>query len=225
MSFPDTTPPAARVHPALWAMAGLMAALQLVQELAAIGFLPPMFSTRVLFAMFAFWDPLFELARHGQGVHPQLVWSLLTHAFLHGGWLHLGLNVAVFLGLGHAITQAAGLRAALVIFAVSAAAGAVTLGLISDVAGPLVGASGAIFGYLGAFTAWQERMLAHAGLSRNHIWRRVVGLAALNVILALGLGGMLAWEAHLGGFVAGWLLALVIPARGLTLRTGLSGHA
>ncbi len=35
--------------------------------------------------------------------------TLLTHAFLHGGWLHLALNGAPFLGFGHAIVRAIGL--------------------------------------------------------------------------------------------------------------------
>ncbi|HPG23545.1 MAG TPA: hypothetical protein PLH75_12220, partial [Amaricoccus sp.] len=38
------------------------------------------------------------------------------------------------------------------------------------------------------------------------VLRRVVVLAGLNVVLYVGLGGMLAWEAHLGGFLAGLAL-------------------
>ncbi|HUF86879.1 MAG TPA: hypothetical protein VMM59_05805, partial [Thermohalobaculum sp.] len=51
---------------------------------------------------------------------------------------------------------------------------------------------------------------------------------ALNLILDLGLGGLLAWEAHLGGWIAGWLLAYVFPPRGAALRilgdSGAAGH-
>ena len=36
---------------------------------------------------------------------------------------------------------------------------------------------------------------------------------AANVVLDIGMGGMLAWEAHLGGFVAGWLIASVVRPR------------
>lgn len=220
MSFPDTTPSPAQVHPVLWIMAGLMVFLQGLQSAADYHLVPQIFNRWVLFSLFAFFDTSFEMARHGQGIHAQLIWSLVTYAFLHGGWLHLSLNVAVFLGLGHAITQAGGIRMMLLLFCVTAAAGALTLGVLADVQGPLVGASGAIFGFLGAFTAWQERLLAHAGMPRGHIWQRIVGLVILNVFLAIGLGGMLAWQAHLGGFVAGWLIALVFPAPGLALRAG-----
>ncbi len=62
-------------------------------------------------------------------------------------------------------------------------------------------------------TAWQEQALRRAGIGRAPIWKRIAGLVALNLILALGLGGLLAWQAHLGGWVAGWLLAYAFPPR------------
>jgi len=54
---------------------------------------------------------------------------------------------------------------------------------------------------------------------RSMIWRRIGGLALLNVVLALGLGGLLAWQAHLGGWIAGWFLAGVIRPRQGPLET------
>ena len=42
----------------------------------------------------------------------------------------------------------------------------------------------------------------------------IVWLAALNVALYFAMDGLLAWEAHLGGFVAGWIAALLIDPRG-----------
>ena len=141
--------------------------------------------------------------------------SIITSMFLHGGWLHLAMNGAAFLGLGHALVRMIGIGRFLVIFAVTAIAGALTFGLIAQTVGPLVGASGAIFGLFAVLTAWQERALRRAGRSRAMIWRRIGGLVALNVALAFGLGGLLAWQAHLGGWVAGWLLAGVFrPRRG-----------
>jgi membrane associated rhomboid family serine protease len=90
---------------------------------------------------------------------------------------------------------------------------ALTFGLIAGTMGPMVGASGAIFGMLAVLTAWQERALRLAGLSRSPIWKRIGGLVVVNVLLAFGMGGLLAWEAHLGGWVAGWLLASVFRPR------------
>jgi len=201
------------VHPVLWIIGGAMLFFEVLFAAVSAGHVSPLLSRGHLYAGFAFFDPLFEIAVRGHGLHPQLLWSLATHAFLHGGWMHLLLNLAAFLGLGHLICSSAGARALVAIFFVSAAAGALTFAVISDFQGPMVGASGAIFGFLGTVTAWQERGLRRAGLPRTEIWQRILGLIALNALLDLGLGGMLAWEAHLGGFVGGWLMAYAFPPR------------
>ena len=207
------------VHPVLWLMAGVMLGFELLFAAVDAGYAPRLLSRMHVYAVLAFHDPVFEGALAGLGVHPQLLWSVVSHAFLHGGWMHLLLNLAVFLGLGHLITSAAGVRAMGVTFLVCAAAGALTFAAISDFQGPMVGASGAIFGFLGTVTSWQEQTLRRAGLDRTVIWQRILGLVALNALLDLALGGMLAWEAHLGGFVGGWLMAYAFsPGRAPRVR-------
>ncbi len=203
---PGPAPARVPVHPVLWAIAGATVALELLMKLAAQGALPAAVVDGLNYL--AFYDVLFERALAGQGGWSQVAVSSLTHAFLHAGWLHLGLNMAAFLGLGHAIAQAVGAPRLVAVFVVCAVAGALTFGLLADIGGALVGASGAVFGFLGVITAWQERALARRGLSRRPIWYRIAGLVAINAVLDVALGGLLAWEAHLGGFVAGWLLAL-----------------
>lgn len=205
-------------HPVLWAMAAVMAGFELLFAAADAGLAPAALGRLPVYIRLAFWDILFEHARAGEGIFPELVWSFLTHAFLHGGWLHLLLNGAVFLALGNALVRAIGVVRFLLTFAVTAVAGALLFGLIAQTEGPLVGASGALFGFLGMITAWQERGLRRMGLSRAPVWKRIAGLIALNVILHLGLGGLLAWEAHLGGWIAGWLLAYAFPPRGPVFR-------
>lgn len=203
------------VHPVLWIMVAVMIGFEAMFSAVEAGLLPEALGRWPVFLRFAFFDLPFEYARAGNGVEWQLVWSLLSHAFVHGGWLHLAVNGAAFLGLGHALVQAIGIGRFLVVFVVCAAAGALTFGVIADTPGPMVGASGAIFGMLAVLTAWQERALRLAGLSRAPVWQRIGGLVVLNAALAFGLGGLLAWEAHLGGWVAGWLLAAAFrPRRG-----------
>ena len=72
----------------------------------------------------------------------------------------------------------------------------------------MVGASGALFGLAGAWKAWDwQEARAHRGpLWPIVLW--VLGIALLNGVLWVAQGGLLAWEAHLGGFVAGWLWAM-----------------
>jgi membrane associated rhomboid family serine protease len=218
MSITETSRPRDAVHRVLWIMIAVMIGFELVFSAVDADLMPKGLGRRPAYEHLAFIDMLFDRARAGLGVEPRLVWSLVTHAFLHGGWLHLAMNGAAFLGLGHALVRTIGIGRFLVIFALTAIAGAVTFGLIAETRYPLVGASGAIFGLFAVFTAWQERALRRDGRSRAMIWRRIAGLVALNVALAFGLGGLLAWQAHLGGWVAGWLLAGMFRPRHGPLR-------
>ena len=215
MSIEDTSPspPHIPVHPVLWVMIAVMIGFEVMFSAADAGWLPESMGRWQVYLHLAFFDLDFEYMRAGNPVELAFIWPLLTHAFLHGGWLHLAMNGAAFLGLGHVLVQMIGIGRFLVIFVVTAVAGALTFGLIADTNGPLVGASGAIFGMLAVLTAWQERTLRLARLSRSAIWRRIGALVFLNAALAFGLGGLLAWQAHLGGWVAGWLLAGVIRPR------------
>jgi len=218
MSIVDTSPTRDAVHPALWIMIAVMIGFELLFAAVDAGIAPESLGRWPVYMRLAFFDLLFDYARAGNGFEPQLAWSFLSHAFLHGGWLHLAMNGAAFLGLGHALVRLIGIARFLVIFVVTAIAGASIFGLVAETNGPLVGASGAIFGMLAVLTAWQERALRQAGRSRAMIWRRIGGLLALNAALAFGLGGLLAWQAHLGGWVAGWLLAGVFRPRQGPLR-------
>lgn len=205
-------------HPVLWAMAAVMLGFELMFAAERAGLVGEALGRWPVYRHLAFGDPIFDYVLSGQGFDPRALWTPVTHAFLHGGWLHLLLNGAVFLALGNALVRAIGMTRFLVTFAVTAAGGAVLFGLMIETQSPLVGASGALFGFLGMITAWQEKALRQMGLSRAPIWKRIAGLVALNVILDLGLGGLLAWEAHLGGWIGGWLMAYVFPPRGRAFR-------
>jgi len=230
MSMTDAPTRESSVHPALWAMTAVMVGLELMFAAADAGYLPDSLGRTQVYLRFAF----FGIEEHGghyfrvfgeqngkfiaEPLGPSAAWSFVTYAFLHGGWLHLAMNGAAFMGLGHALVQRIGILRFLAVFFVTAVAGAAAFGLLSGMRGPMVGASGAIFGFLAVITAWQEQALRHHGLSRAPIWKRIGGLVVLNVVLAVGLGGLLAWQAHLGGFVAGWLMALAFRTRPLAIR-------
>lgn len=215
------------VHPVLWIMIAVMIGFELMFAAVDAGLVSPQtFGRDRIYFDFAFLDLLFDYWRGIDRIrifdwyptNTLRLHTFITYAFLHGGWLHLALNGAAFMGLGHALVQTIGIGRFLVIFTVCAIVAALVFGFIAEASGPMVGASGAIFGMLAVLTAWQERALRRAGLSRAMIWKRIGGLVAVNAAFAFGLGGLLAWEAHLGGWVAGWLLALVIQPRRGQLR-------
>ncbi|PJN93600.1 hypothetical protein CNY89_19660 [Amaricoccus sp. HAR-UPW-R2A-40] len=128
----------------LLALAGVIVCIELFLELADRGILSdPSLRSRV-YMVGAFWSGLLHGARpifEGQG------WTMfVTHAFLHGGFLHMAMNTAVLLGLGRFTADRYGAWTVLPVFLVSAVAGGLAFGLMSSDPVPMVGASGAVFG-------------------------------------------------------------------------------
>ena len=158
-------------------------------------------------------------------------WSFVTHAFLHGGALHLGINAVWLAAFGSALARRFGAVRFLGFFAATAVAGALAhfAARWSDPI-PLIGASGAISGCMAASALFMfqpgaplDRFggVAQAyrgpalGLGQALGDRRVLGFLAtwvvINVLVGLsgapmGASGEIAWEAHLGGFLGGLLL-------------------
>ncbi len=147
------------------------------------------------------WEPVYPFQREAM---------FLTYAMLHGGLLHLIGNMIAVLALGGIAVARIGERGFLLLYAVTAISGAAGFALLSSSEAPMVGASGAVFGLIGAWKFWEWQLRQHLGSSMRPLWRSLVGLALLNVILWLALSGLLAWEAHLGGFVAGVIFAAIV---------------
>jgi len=196
-------------------MAAVFAALEGAFALADAGIGPWPDLRWQAYRYLAFFDIYFERVRDGHSVPPEFWTSLLTHAFLHGGMLHLVMNGAIFLALGGHLARGLGSTRFLILFTVTAGAGALTLALITDTRAPLVGASGALFGFIGALKFWEWRYIRLTGAPANRFWGTIIGLTVMNVALWLYFPGegSLAWEAHLGGFAAGFLIAPVLAPR------------
>jgi membrane associated rhomboid family serine protease len=147
---------------------------------------------------------------------------LLGHAFLHGGFIHLFFNAMIILQTGELVAErygrtAAGVQRFLLLFAVSAVAGALTYIAFnpqSDV--PAVGASGAACGLFAAYLLSLRRTTGEA-LRDGRVLQMAFVFLLVNVGLAAAarMIGVLpiAWEAHLGGFVAGALLHPLLAPR------------
>lgn len=152
----------------------------------------------------------------------QPIWlSLFTSMFLHGGLLHLGGNMLYLWIFGNNVEDTLGHFRFLLFYLLCglfAAAAQMLLGLHSLV--PMIGASGAIAGVLGAYYVKFPRARVDCLLFLA-IFITVVALPAglvlflwflLQVFEALGAAGAYAGQggvaffAHIGGFIAGWLL-------------------
>lgn len=155
-------------------------------------------------------------------------WTPLTHQFLHGGLFHILMNSSALAALGPALSFRFGVDlkgAALfwLFFVLSGVAGGLTfLALQWGGAMPMLGASGAICGLWGAL-ARLDREGAIVPIWSSGVGVQVRSFVIMNLILAVlgfglgmlsGQGGVLvAWEAHLGGFVFGLLFAPLLPVR------------
>lgn len=143
------------------------------------------------------------------------VWiTPLTSALIHGGWLHLGVNMLMLVFAGTQVERvigASGLTLAYVIGAVVAALAQFAVDPSSPI--PMVGASGAIsaiFGLYAVFFGRPKQVTSNMRLNRSiHVaWLLVtwVALQWMAGMLAGGEGVMLATPAHIGGFIAGLLM-------------------
>ena len=134
----------------------------------------------------------------------------LTYGFLHAGLWHLVLNMITLVSLGQAILIRIGTARFALLYAAALLGGAVGFALLSDTYRPMVGASGALFGLAGALLAWEYADRARLSERLWPVARAVLLLIALNVVLYYAMDRLLAWEAHLGGFVAGWAVGWLI---------------
>jgi membrane associated rhomboid family serine protease len=197
----------------------------------------------VVIELFAFIPARYE---SGPLLHEYLggsaagIWTFATYALLHGDWAHLLINSVWLLAFGSAVARRFGTWRFLVFFLVTAVAGAaVHLATHAGDRAPMVGASAAISGYMaaairfifrsgGPIDLWraqdrQSYQVPAAPLLSALTDLRILAFLAvwLGLNLLLGLGSLgaqaVAWEAHIGGFVAGLVLfALFDPARART---------
>lgn len=134
---------------------------------------------------------------------------LLGHAFLHAGPLHLLMNMLLFVQAGPFVEQRMGSLRFAILYGASILGGAAAYILINPhSAGPAVGASGAICGVFAAYFL-AVRPTPHAALSDPRVRNAMLTFVGINVVLVALLPLPIAWEAHLGGFVAGALAYLL----------------
>jgi membrane associated rhomboid family serine protease len=152
----------------------------------------------------AFWQPVLSGAL--PPVYPgQTALMFITHAFLHGGFTHLAMNSVILLSLGKFVSIHIGAAKTVLVLFLSAVGGAACFGIISSSSAPMIGASGAVFGLIGLWQAMDYRMRRRSKLPVRPVVMAFLGLVASNILIFVLLSGGLAWEAHLGGWIVGWI--------------------
>ena len=150
--------------------------------------------------------------------------SLVTYAFVHGGWMHLIGNMLFLFVFGDNVEDAMGHFRYLLFYLLCAIlAGMAHAAVDPDSRAPLIGASGAVAGVIGAYLMLHPRV---------RVWVLVLGRLPLRLPAMWVLGGWfafqivslvwlfddaVAWWAHIGGFLAGVILVIFVRKRGVPL--------
>lgn len=136
-------------------------------------------------------------------------WTFLTYMFVHGGLVHLAVNMLLLFVFGPPVERRMGSRAfALYYLYCGMGAAALTVGLSSLLTlPPMLGASGAVLGVALAFAfAWPDVELVFAPLPLRVSARTLVMLLALaDLALAAGSEGGVAHFGYVGGMAAGYM--------------------
>lgn len=132
-----------------------------------------------------------------EGVAEGQWYRLLTSMFLHGSYIHILFNMLSLWWIGGPLEAALGRVRYIALYLVSGLAGSALTYLIAAANQPSLGASGAIFGLFGATAVLMRRL--------QYDMRPVIALLVINLIFTFGLA-QIAWQAHIGGLVAGLLV-------------------
>ena len=129
-------------------------------------------------------------------------WRMITAVFVHsqGSIFHLLFNMYSLFIFGPLLERLVGRGRFLALYLLSGFGGSVGVLLLAPLT-PVVGASGAIFGLLGAFFVIQRR------LGGNNV--QLLVLIVLNLVIGFIPGFNVAWQAHLGGLIVGAAIALL----------------
>jgi len=160
--------------------------------------------------------PLSTCAANGgtlsRGVADGGYWELLTSVFTHQQFLHVALNMFSLWMIGPLVEAGLGRVRYLITYLLCGLAGSALVYWAASAYTPTLGASGAIFGLLGA--------LIVLFLRRGLQIQQLVIVAVLNFALTFS-NSAISWQAHVGGFVAGLAIGGVLAYTPGVRRRGL----
>jgi membrane associated rhomboid family serine protease len=161
-------------------------------------FFPRVHSEAVCSTVSGHWVP---------GVADGAYWQLLTSAFTHVALLHIAFNMLALYILGPQLELAVGRARFLALYLISALAGSAAVYWLAPAYQSTVGASGAIFGLMGALLI--VALTVRADVQGILMW------IGINFLLTVSVSGI-SWQGHVGGFVGGTLVAaaLTLAPRG-----------
>ncbi|GGR68063.1 MULTISPECIES: rhomboid family intramembrane serine protease [Streptomyces] len=122
-------------------------------------------------------------------------YRFVSSMFAHEQYWHIGFNMLSLWWVGGPLEAALGRARYLAVYLVSGLAGGALTYLLADPAAASLGASGALYGLFGATAVLMRRL--------NYDMRPVIALLVINLIFTFNGSLHIAWQAHIGGLVAG----------------------
>jgi membrane associated rhomboid family serine protease len=146
-----------------------------------------------------------QLVRNDGVWHPGVAdgayWQVLTSAFTHVEFWHIGFNMLALWVLGPQLELAIGRARFIALYLVSALAGSALVLWAAPTDTSTLGASGAVFGLMGA-------LLVLAYKVRGNV-QQILMWIGINAVLTLTISGI-SWQGHLGGFLGGLATGAVL---------------
>jgi membrane associated rhomboid family serine protease len=146
------------------------------------------------------------------GVADGSYWQLLSSMFTHVAVLHIGFNMVALWFLGPQLETVLGRARFLALYFISGLAGSAAVMLFAAPQSQTLGASGAIFGLMGALVVVGLKV----GANMSQVWMWL----GLNLIFTFTAGGI-SWQGHIGGLLAGAAVAAVLVYAPRVRRTQL----
>ncbi len=143
-------------------------------------------------------------------------WRVVTGSFMHSGVLHLGMNMLLLWFLSQELEPVLGRARFAILYGVSLVGGSLGVLVLSPLS-PTVGASGAVFGLMGALIVLQLR-------AKQNPWQSGIGgLVIINLVLTFAMPNI-SVGGHIGGLLAGAAAGAVLqplrwPQEGAALRS------
>ena len=151
------------------------------------------------------------------GVATGAPWQVLTSAFTHSEVMHVAANMLALWFLGPPLERVLGRARFLAVYGISALAASAAVMWLSAPDAVALGASGAIFGMLGALLLIARRSGGN--------YQLILTFLAINIVITVIGGATISWQGHLGGLLGGLAAAavIVLPPREQRARWQLVG--
>ena len=137
-----------------------------------------------------------------------------TYPFVHWGFTHMLMVLVFLLALGKMVGEVFGSRAVMVIFFVSAIAGALLYTALTNDPRPLIGGYPGVYGLIGGYTFILWVHARATGAPQHSAFTLIAVLIGIQLVFGMLFGAGADWIAEVGGFSAGFLTSFLVSPGG-----------